>query len=490
MAGRPMKFTETKPTDGLRSGEVGVRSKRSTNSDPIGPTSTTSYINVINPTEVGKYVVYKVDAGENPKSYSPQNDTEFIRVVNQLGGNVSTVNGALGHIADSGELFVGSVINTTGSTDVNPYSVWDALGNNPSSQNKWFNMKAPNAMNSLHIDSTPQHCLSEFVCVESQANAIYCAPFAGTRIFSYNPSENTSEEIVTATSGPSRGTFSVSAGVRYAANKPIHLYKNGAQHAVIPGTLNGTNWGFYFSRHEPINVYLYSYDDCKYAVYVDAVNISNTYLTGSLTANTVSTFTFPDDEHDNKRINIIATKPILCSVKAAGSNADKSVASIAGPFSFRRDSGGFSSTTTGVNPSTRNTNVVFDADFDSWAFDIADGSGSDSEQSVPNTQINSNYCFGQVIDNYTIVNPNGAQTVVAEYYEEDAWVTFATHELASGSNNNPTTAQTGSTNDLVSGANIWRWRGENPYYLLINDNAADEEALYGWNSGEVEAFFI
>lgn len=488
MAGRPMKFTETKPTDGLRSGEVGVRSKRPTDSSPIGPTSVTSYYNVINPTEVGKYVVYKVADGSEPLAFTPQDDTEFIRVVNQLGGSVSTVNGALSHIAGESSLFVGSIINTTGSTDVNPYSVWDALGSNPSQQDKWFNMKAPNAMNSLHVDSTPQHSLSEFVCVEAQNAAIYCAPYAGTRIFSYNPSENTSEEIVTATESPSRGTFAVTAGVRYAANKPIHLYKNGQQHAIIPGTLNGTNWGFFYNRNEPITVYLYSYDDCEYDVYYNDTTLSNRFTSGSLTANTVSTFQFPDDTHDNQRINIIASKPILCSVETTG--GDRSIASIAGPFSFRRDSGGYSSTVAGVNPSGITTNVVYDSSLDSWAFDIADGSGGDSEQSVPNTQISANYCFGQVIDNYTIVNPNGVQTVVAEYYEGDAWVTFATHELASGSNNSPTTAQTGSTGDLVAGANIWRWRGENPYYLLINDSAADEEALYGWNSGEVEAFFI
>jgi hypothetical protein len=133
---------------------------------------------------------------------------------------------------------------------------------------------------------------------------------------------------------------------------------------------------------------------------------------------------------------------------------------------------------------------VYDSSLDTWAFDIADGSGSDSEQSVPNTQINKNYCFGNVIDNYTIINPNSAQSVVAEYYSGGEWVTFAEHSLGAGSNTAPTTANTGSTGDLVSGANIWRWRGERSFCLVINDSAADEEALYGWNDGDVEAFFL
>ena len=95
-----------------------------------------------------------------------------------------------------------------------------------------------------------------------------------------------------------------------------------------------------------------------------------------------------------------------------------------------------------------------------------------------------------VIDNYTIINPNSAQSVTAEYYSGGEWVTFAEHSLGAGSNTEPTTANTGSNGDLVSGANVWRWRGEHPFCLVINDSAADEEALYGWNDGDVEAFFL
>ena len=44
MAGRPMKFIETKPARGLRRGQVGMRTRRG----DLGPSEETGYYNVIN----------------------------------------------------------------------------------------------------------------------------------------------------------------------------------------------------------------------------------------------------------------------------------------------------------------------------------------------------------------------------------------------------------------------------------------------------------
>ena len=88
-----MKFVTSRPSKGLRRGNIGMRSIIATSDDPIGPTSATGYFNAINPTDPGKYVVYKVISGAAPLSFTPQSDTEFIRLCNQLGGSVTTVNG-------------------------------------------------------------------------------------------------------------------------------------------------------------------------------------------------------------------------------------------------------------------------------------------------------------------------------------------------------------------------------------------------------------
>ena len=486
MAGRPMKFVTSRPSKGLRRGNIGMRSIIATSDDPIGPTSATGYFNAINPTDPGKYVVYKVISGAAPLSFTPQSDTEFIRLCNQLGGSVTTVNGGLEFISTEDDLSVGSVINTTGSTNVNPFAVYNALGSNPGVQGEWFDTKAPDNMFNLDIDGTPQHSLTEYVCVESQNNVRYGAPYTGTIIYEVDTDGSVTTKV-SSTSEPSNGSFSCTANKKYVANKPIHMHKNGAQHAMIPGSLKGTNWGFYYSRNEPITVYLYGYDNCKYAIFAGTVNIGNLVTKGSLTAGVTSTYQFADDTYDNTKINVIASKPILCSLHASG--ADRSIASLAGPFSFRRDSGGVSSTTAGASPSTVNTNVVFDSSLDSWAFDIADGQGGDSENSMPNTMINQTYTFGHKVHNYTIVNPNGAQDIVVESYDGDSFINFATHNMSAGSNTAPTVASTGSSSDLNSNT-LWKWTGEDKFYLLINDDVNDEEALQGWNSGHVEAFFL
>ena len=486
MAGRAMKYVTSRPSKGLRRGNVGMRSIIATSADPIGPTSATGYYNAINPTDPGKYVVYKVVDGAAPLSFTPQNDTEFIRVCNQLGASVTTVNGGLEFISTEDDLSVGAVLNATGSTDINPFAVYNALGSNPSAQGEWFDTKAPDNMFNLDLDDTPQHSLTEYVCVETQTTVRWGAPYTGTIIYEIDTDGSVTTKV-SATSGPSNGNFSCTANKKYVANKPIHMHRAAAQHAMIPGSLKGTNWGFYYYRYEPITVYLYSYDDCKYAIFAGTVNISNQVTKGSLTAGVTSTYQFADGTYDNEKINIVASKPILCSVE--GDGGDRSIASLAGPFSFRRDTGGVSSTTAGTTPSTTNTNVVFDSSLDSWAFDIGDGSGGDSENSMPNTMINQHYTFGHEVRNYTIVNPNGAQDVVVESWNGSAWVNFATHALGAGSNTSPTTANTGSTTDLNANQ-LWKWSGEDKFYLCINEGNNDEESMQGWNSGHIESFFL
>ena len=486
MAGRPMKYVTSKPSKGLRRGNVGMRSIIATSADPIGPTSATGYFNAINPTDPGKYVVYKVVDGAAPLSFTPQSDTEFIRLCNQLGGSVTTVNGGLEFISTEDDLSVGAVLNATGSTDINPFAVYNALGSNPGAQGEWFDTKAPDNMFNLDLDGTPQHSLTEYVCVDSQTTVRWGAPYTGTIIYEVDTDGSVTTKV-TATSGPTNGNFSCTVNKKYVANKPIHMHRTAAQHAMIPGSLKGTNWGFYYSRNEPITVYLYSYDDCKYAIFAGGVNIGNQVTNGSLTAGVTSTYVFTDDTYDNTKINIIASKPILCSIEATG--GDRSIASLAGPFSFRRDSGGVSSTTAGFSPSGIVDHVVYDSSLDSWAFDVADGSGGDSENSMPNTMISQHYTIGQKVNNYEIVNPNGAQDIVVESWDGDSWVNFATHNMSAGSNTAPTVAQTGSTSNLNSNT-LWKWTGEDKFYLCINESSNDEESMQGWNSGHVEAFFL
>lgn len=406
--GRPLRFTTSDPAKAIRSQNVAMRTREG----DLGPTNSTKYYNAINPTQIGKYVVYQViDATTAPRSYTPQNDAEFIKLCNQLGaGGISDVTSGLNYIADQPDLLVGSLINTTGSIDVNPVAVYTALGSNPSVQNKWFSTKSPDNFSALNVpteNNSPQPSLSEWICLETTNSVKYGAPYAGTIIYEIDTSGGVTT-LVSATSSPSNGSFNVVQDRKYVANKPIHLFRTTRQDLMMPLAVRGQNWGFYFSRNEPITISLYSLNDNFIRFYAGSVGFSNQVGQVSLTAGETNTFVFSDDTYDNTRINLYGDLPFIASVH--GNGGDRSGLSLAGEYSYRRDSGGYSSTVAGVNPSGITTNVVYDSSLDSWAFDIADGSGGDSEQSAPLHMLNQNYTLGNQLESYKIVSPY-AQTV-------------------------------------------------------------------------------
>ena len=487
--GRPLRFTTSQPTKALRKGDVAMRTRKG----DLGPTASTKYYNAINPTEIGKYVVYEViDATTAPRCYTPQDDEEFVRLCNQLGGSVTDVTSGLNYIADQSDLMVGSLINVTGSsaTTVNPIALYMELGSNPGVQNKWFNTKSPDNLIGLNVateNDAPQPSLSEWICLETTNSVKYAAPYTGTVIYEIDTSGNTTT-LVSATSSPSNGSFNVVQNRKYVANKPIHLFRSSRQDIMMPLAVSGYNWGFYFSRNEPITVNLYCVDDCTVRVFASP-QLTNKVGEVSLTGGVTNTFVFSDDTFDNDRINIYGSVPFIASI--TGTGGDRSGAALAGAVSYRRDSGGLNSTVQGTTPATINTNAVTDDDLDTWAFDIGDGAGGDSEQSAPLHMLNQNYTLGDELESYKIVSPYD-QTVTISSWNGSAWVEFSSHTLSGAGLNTPATAESGSQQGGTpfNSNTLWKFEGTKPYYLCVNEASADEETLFGWNSGAVEAFFL
>ena len=54
--GRPIKHATSRPPRSMRQGNIAMRVAKGN----IGPTSATGYYNAISPTEIGKYIVYKM----------------------------------------------------------------------------------------------------------------------------------------------------------------------------------------------------------------------------------------------------------------------------------------------------------------------------------------------------------------------------------------------------------------------------------------------
>jgi hypothetical protein len=477
--GRPLRHTTSRPSRAIRKGNIAARVGKGN----IGPTSSTGYYNTISPTEVGKYIIYKVaDAGQAPLSFCPSNDGEFIRLGVQAGGSVSTVSDTLQYFANDNNYLVASLINTTGSTDVNPYCKYDTLGNNPSPQNEWFNSIA--ILDNMTVDDK-EHALSEFVAMRGAQTVRYGAPYSGTRIYEIDSSGNVTE-IVTATSSPSNGNFTCTAGNRYVANKPVHFHVNANGDVMCPVSYYGKNWGWYYTRYMPQTVRFYCLED-QTTIRIFSNNTLLTTLTGD--EGEIVSYTTPSStpNYSATFFNIWSNNFIIMT--GAGNSGDRAIGALAGDRVYRRNNE-YERTIVNTSPDGTSTYTVTDSTHKVWALSIADGAGGDNEVGHPLDELSKNYTYGYYLDSYFIVSPYSNDITISSWDGSD-WVEFSTHTL-SGTVTSPATAQSGSQGGGTRFNNntLWKFEGGNPFYIVINDDSSDEEALLGWNSGNADVFFL
>ncbi len=321
--GRPLKHATSRPPRSMRQGNIAARVGKGN----IGPTSSTGYYNAVEPTEVGKYVVYKMlGASQAPLSFCPQDNDELLRLANQEGAGVTDVSSALTWFTEQSDFTVAAIINSTGSLDVSPFCVYNALGDNPSPQGKWFNSVAP--LDNMNIDNR-EHALSEIVCMEN-TTAYWGAPYAGTIIYEINGSSITTK--VSATLSPSNGSFAAVAGRRYVGNKPISIKGVSNGHAFCPISYYGKEWGYYYTRYQPPKVFFYCFEDkTRINIYVanssssgGRTGMANTTLITTIEGdeNDVVNFTFPSSpDYRNYYITIKSNEPVVMT--ARGTSGDK-----------------------------------------------------------------------------------------------------------------------------------------------------------------------
>ena len=489
--GRPIKHATSRPPRSMRQGNLAMRVGKG----DIGPTSVTGYYNSIPPSEIGKYIVYKMlGASQAPLSFCPQDDEEFLRLANQEGASVSTIANALNFFAESTNFTVAAIINSTGSLNVNPFCVYNALGDNPSAQGEWFNSVAP--LDNMNVDNR-EHALSEIVCMES-TTAYWGAPYAGTIIYEINGSSVTTK--VSATLSPSNGTFAAIAGRRYVANKPISIKGVSNGHAFCPISYYGKEWGYYYSRYQPPKVFFYCLqDNTSIQIFVakssgnsGRTGMANTTLLTTITGNEndVVNYTFPSSpSYASYYITIKSNEPVVMT--ARGTSGDKSIGALAGEYNYRRYNE-FEATSENTSPSTQATNVVYDNTYNSWALAIADGSGGDNEVSMPLDMLTKNYTFGERLNSYYIVSPYASNNIIISSWNGGSWEIFSQHTV-NGTQTAPATASSGSQSGGGGNFNsnrLWKFEGDDPFYIVVNDTGRDEEMLLGWNTGEVDTFFL
>ena len=341
---------------------------------------------------------------------------------------------------------------------------------------------------SLNIPTQEDHGYANWYCLVSGTATYSIANSSGGSIYENNAGSITT--LVTAT-GPQRGTISVTAGRTYYGSVPINLVVEDQQHSIVPLTMMGTQFWSIVVRNNPSTYYVYSPYQAATVNFYD-----NT--TGGLTGTPTSTLslsagqsgTFTSNNLTNHWIS--SNTPILASTTQTG--ADKTILSPMSTYVYQRYAASYN-TTNSTTPTTVASNVVYDSTYKVMVMNIADGSGGDCAQGLGLEYLSDTYSWGNVLSDYAIASPYSGTTITTYYWSGSAWVVWDTHSL-SGTITSPAYVQrdgtqgpgvtatliSGGAANMASGATLWKWEGNQPFYLCINDSADDEFSVLGWLS--------
>ena len=342
---------------------------------------------------------------------------------------------------------------------------------------------------SLDRPKMSDHGISDWYCFAG-GTATYSAPYAGTTIYEINGSTET--VMVSNTSAPQKGTFTVVAGRRYYGTKAIHLYINGEDHRLIPLSLSGNYFGAYATRTTPSTYRLYSpYQNTTIDVY-DARpdGIFDSAYTQQISLEQGSNTTYETSTEDNNNwVWFVSAHPIVMTKSGSGSG-DRIMMSPAGYIEYRRFDGHERDMNNKV-PTTINTRRVSSTTHKVKTIVIADGSGFEAVQGLKDSDLYTRCTFAGNMPDFFITSPTN-QTVSIYHDSGGSWVLDEAITLTSETNaftaGRDGTVGFGSAGATFSGAaasfgdKLWKWEANDPFMVTVNDNADDEKFLLGWDS--------
>jgi hypothetical protein len=299
--------------------------------------------------------------------------------------------------------------------------------------------------------------------------------------------------MVSPSSSPQRGTFTVTAGRTYYGNGPIYLVVEDQHHCLAPLSMAGTEFMWITARNNPGTVYIYAPTATTVYFYNNPTNGFNSTPTSTvnMAAGTSTTINLPDVVN----YFLKSTEPVVATTTQV-SGADKTILS---PMSnivynrYLRDG----KTSINTTPQLTSGNVVYDPVYTVMDTTIGDGAGLDCNQSLGFPYLSDTYSFGNSMSDFGIAAPYDNTIVVVSYWNGSAWVTLQTYTLTGGTPIVPTYIFRDGTNGpdvpgtIISGGAAffasgatgpWRWSGNKPFYLNINDTADDEMSMLGWSS--------
>lgn len=339
------------------------------------------------------------------------------------------------------------------------------------------------------------HGLSEWYCLVSSNTVSYATPEPNTIIYERTPTGSVSVKVP-STITPARGIISIIAGYTYYADKPVQFVaEDGAGGVCIaPLTMAGTLFMHYNNRGNPGTVYFYSPYAPTTISFYDAA-ITGNGINGTVT----STLTLAKGQQGTISLPNLnwsyfkSTAPVLGAVGQTGS--DYTLLNPVETIMYNRYAGA-SATVIGTTPTTVGAYVTADTTYPVMNQTIADGAGGDTMQALGISYLSDTYVYGNSLSDYAIVAPYPNSVVSVSYWNGSTWVLLESHSL-SGTELNPAQVQRdGSAGVGVTATNLsggvanfasnatgpWRFVGNNPFLVGINDTQDDELPLLGWMS--------
>lgn len=361
-----------------------------------------------------------------------------------------------------------------------------------------FAIDAANPKSLPRVPGAGEHGYADWYCFVD-ANVTYSIIGAGVTIFSRSPT-GVSSVVVSTSISPTRGIFFASAGYTYySTGGPINLVAEDWQHAIAPITFAGTqfvnifSWGTRFGVGGTI--YLYAPTAAATIKYYEGgtgISSSTAIATVSLAAGQSTSIFSPTTA---TYYFLSSTAPIIASSYYTNGGADKTILSPAGRTVYQRYSSYFLDMNNNSSGFTVTNNVVASTNTNVMGWNIADGAGGDTAQGISIDNLSDTYSWGNTLSDYEIISPYPNTTVTVSYFSGTNWITQETHvnttattlspwvETRDGTNGPgvPATIINGTANNFNT-ATIWKWEGNKPFALFINDSTDDEFAVLGWLS--------
>lgn len=440
-----------------------------------GPSSTTGFINGVNPPIDG--FIFIENQNNKPYLYSFDNEEELITWYDRK-TNVGSLQDVLVEISQVPDqcLIAGLNVDSGNIMGINQEAINLTL--NPSALGQFLGLQ------SFASDLAENHCMFWFSMVSTTID--YVAIYPGTIIEEVNGT--TISNKLSQTSSPVRGTMSIVANRIYSSNKPVHLADQGANNYTIANmSYRGNILAGYGNRDFDATYRISCVEDNTIIdVFADATEGSNSEFISRTTINKgdIHPITI-SSAYDDRWIFIKSNKEIFGTVQHGG-NDKYILPPVSTDYIYRRFNE-YEKNILGNTPSFVGTYVVQDNE-GAAAISIADGAGGEAEAGMPLSFLSNTYAFGSgELDSYFIVSPY-TNTITVSYYSNNVWTQYGSH-VENGSLTVPSVhsegSQTGGTPLVANlGAVPWKFEGTNPFYIVTNDGSSDEEALIGWNRND------